>query len=277
MTACLSVCLYAYISQQPLVRTSPNCGACWVWACGSVNSWRHCIIFCSSGFVDDVIFSRHGLPGVDSASRFRLRARTYRETDWRIDRQTHDVADTLNALPTPRRWHLVTKSQQKINWLTWKWTLKFKGSRLNDWQSDVSGYITNLNNFRGELVQNFELDGLHVELHRFSRCNTGVLRRSRRWRRHVIASFVDDGRRVTPWTTTTTTTWGPRLDEVTTTVAVIAGEQRQKTGLVDCVRQLTERFQQRKDLTSLPSRSVVTFLTKPCQDIPYRPNDYQLC
>jgi len=53
---------------------------------------------------------------------------------------------------------------------------------------------------------------------------------------------------MTPRTTTTaTTTRRPRTGQETTKVVVVAGEQRQKTGLVNRVSQSTERFQQDED------------------------------
>jgi len=53
---CLSVCLlcpHAYLKNQ-LQRIF--CARC-LWPCGSVLFWRRCNALCTSGFVDDVVFT----------------------------------------------------------------------------------------------------------------------------------------------------------------------------------------------------------------------------
>jgi len=58
---CSSVCLSARICPKPHSRTSSNF-LCMLIASarGSVLLWQHCDTLCTSGFVDDVMFSHNG-------------------------------------------------------------------------------------------------------------------------------------------------------------------------------------------------------------------------
>ena len=58
-SACLSVCLSASISLKSLDRSSRNFVCRSLWPRGSVLLWRRCATLCTSGFMDDVMFSRN--------------------------------------------------------------------------------------------------------------------------------------------------------------------------------------------------------------------------
>ena len=57
---CLSVCLSASISLEPLDRSSRNFVVQIRCARGLVLLWRRCATLCISGFMDDVTFGRIG-------------------------------------------------------------------------------------------------------------------------------------------------------------------------------------------------------------------------
>jgi len=59
-SVCLSVCLFARISEKP------QCPCC-LWP-GSVLFWRQCDKLCTSGLVDDVMFSNDGTSGPKSGT-----------------------------------------------------------------------------------------------------------------------------------------------------------------------------------------------------------------
>ena len=61
---CLSSCPLACLKTQ--VRISRNFRVYVICGCGSVLLWRQCSTLCTSGFVDDVMFSYPGLHGVNA-------------------------------------------------------------------------------------------------------------------------------------------------------------------------------------------------------------------
>jgi len=71
--ACLSSCLSAGISWKPHGRALP------IFVCmlpngrGSVLFWRHGDTLCTSGFIDDVVFTYHGAKGPESSTTLCLK------------------------------------------------------------------------------------------------------------------------------------------------------------------------------------------------------------
>jgi len=59
----LCVCLFDCITRKPHVRTSPNFFLHVANGRGLVLVWWHCDMLCTSGFMDDVMFSYHGTNG----------------------------------------------------------------------------------------------------------------------------------------------------------------------------------------------------------------------
>jgi len=64
LSVCLSVCPFAHLSKKSVVQISPN----FLYMCGrgSVLLWRQCDTLCTSGFVDDVMFSHNAASGSES-------------------------------------------------------------------------------------------------------------------------------------------------------------------------------------------------------------------
>ena len=86
VSACLSVCLSARIFQKHTSKFRKFSVSLRV-ICGRrlVLLWRQCKTLCTSGFVDDVMFSRNGANGPESNATHMFRA-VRRVTDERTDR-----------------------------------------------------------------------------------------------------------------------------------------------------------------------------------------------
>jgi len=56
---CFFACLFACISRKPVGQTTKFCVHV-VCGRGSILLWWHCVMICTSGFMDDVTFSHNG-------------------------------------------------------------------------------------------------------------------------------------------------------------------------------------------------------------------------